>query len=385
MNILLLSYFFSVGLEGTAIVFINIAELLAKNGHKVWVVTNKFEGVKYPKHENLKIVFISSPQKYQKKQRTTIYDTIRYILSTVKTGTSIVRNEKIDIIHSNSGIAGLAGSIISKITSKNHILTIHNVYPKDFWKEWVKQPGNSKFKAFLGKIQQKIVIKSRYNVIHTVSELVKENIEKLGVKKQIIVIPNAIKFSEPCKVTTNPHQFVLISRLVFYKNAQVVIKALKIVKKQFPQISLIIIGDGPYRKTLENLVNEMDLEDNVIFKGTIVDEVKKNKIIAGSLALVFPSYYESFGLVILEAFAQKIPVLVSNQRPLSEIVENKKTGLLVSTHNENEWAKDLEYVIKNPQSSSEMGEAGRKSLEEQYNIGLMQKRVLKMYEEVYNK
>jgi len=385
MNILLLSYFFSVGLEGTAIVFINIAELLAKNGHKVWVVTNKFEGVKYPKHENLKIVFISSPQKYQKKQRTTINDTIRYILSTVKTGVSIVRNEKIDIIHSNSGIAGLAGSIISMITSKDHILTIHNVYPKDFWKEWTKQPGNSKFKAFLGKIQQKIVIKSRYTVIHTVSELVKENIEKLGVKKPIIVIPNAIKFSEPCKVTTNPQQFVLISRLVFYKNAQVVIKALKIVKKNFPQISLVIIGDGPYRKTLEELTNKMELEDNVIFKGTIVDEAEKNKIIAGSLALVFPSYYESFGLVILEAFAQKIPVLVSNQRPLSEIVENKKTGLLVSTHNENEWAKDLEYVIKNPQSSSEMGEAGRKSLEEQYNIGLMQKRVLKMYEEVYNK
>jgi len=385
MNILLLSYFFSVGLEGTAIVFINIAELLAKNGHKVWVVTNKFEGVEYPKHENLKIVFNSSPQKYQKKRSTTINDTIRYILSTVKTGFSIVRNEKIDIIHSNGGIAGLAGSIISKITSKNHILTIHNVYPQDFWEEWSKQPGNSKFKAFLGKIQQKIVIKSRYTVIHTVSELVKENIEKLGIKKQIIVIPNAIKFSEPCKMTTNLQQFVLISRLVFYKNAQVVINSLKYVKEKFPQVSLIVIGDGPYRKTLEELVDKMDLRGNVIFKGTVIDEVEKNKIIASSQAVIFPSYYESFGLVILEAFAQRIPVLVSNQRPFSEIVEDKKTGLLVSTHNENEWAKALEYVIKNPKNSSEMGEAGRKSLEEQYNLGLMGKRVIKMYNEVHDK
>ena len=384
MNILLLSYFFSVGLEGTAIVFINIAELLAKNGHKVWVVTNKFEGVKYPKHENLKIVFISSPQKYQKKQRTTIYDTIRYILSTVKTGASIVKNEKIDIIHSNGGFAGLAGSILSMITSKDHILTIHNVYPKDFWKEWAKQPGNSKFKAFLGKIQQNIVIKSRYTVIHTVSELVKENLEKLGVKKPIIVIPNAIKFSEPCKVTTNPHQFVLISRLVFYKNAQVVIKALKIVKKNFPQISLVIIGDGPYRKTLEELANKMELEDNVTFKGTIVDEAEKNKIIAGSLALVFPSYYESFGLVILEAFAQRKPVLASNKRPLSEIVENQKTGLLISPYDKDEWAKTLEFVLKEPIEAKKMGENGHNILKEKYTLEQMNNKIIDMYYNVVN-
>ena len=95
MNILLLSFFFSVGLEGTALVFVNIAELLAKNGHKVWVVTNKFEGVEYPKHSNLKIIFISSPQKYQKKQRT-YKNSIKYIFSSVKKGISITKNEKID-------------------------------------------------------------------------------------------------------------------------------------------------------------------------------------------------------------------------------------------------------------------------------------------------
>jgi len=118
MNILLLSYFFSAGLQGTAIVFINIAELLAKNGHKVWVVTKKFEGVDYPKHDNLKIVFISPPEKYQKKQKTSIKDTILYIISSIKIGVSITKKEKIDIIHSNGGIAGYAGSIIAMLTSK---------------------------------------------------------------------------------------------------------------------------------------------------------------------------------------------------------------------------------------------------------------------------
>ena len=237
MNILLLSYFFSVGLEGTAIVFINIAELLAKNGHKVWVLTNKFEGVDYPKHSNLKIVFISSPKKYQKKQRT-LSNSMKYIFANVKTGISITRNEKIDIIHSNGGLSGLAGSIISTLTSKSHILTIHNVYPDDFWNEWKKQPENSKLKAFLGKLQVKFVIKLKHTAIHTVSEPVKEKLVKLGVKKPIVVIPNAIKASESFNVSTNQNQFVLISRLVFYKNVQVILKALKTVKKKYQKYSL---------------------------------------------------------------------------------------------------------------------------------------------------
>jgi len=384
MNILLLSYFFSAGLEGTAIVFINIAELLAKNGHKVWVVTNKFEEINYPKHDNLKIVFISSPRKFQEKPRTTIKDTIQYIFSTVKTGLAITKNEKIDIIHSNGGIAGLAGSIISTLSSKSHILTIHNVYPKDFWEEWSKQPENSKFKAFLVKIQEKIVIKSRYIIIHTVSELVKENLVKLGVKKPIVVIPNAIRNTELYNVSTKPLQFVLISRLVFYKNVQIILKALKIVKKKFPQVSLTIIGDGPYRETLEELVDNLELRNNVSFKGRIIDEVEKNKLIVSSQALLHPSYYESFGLVILEAFSQKKPAIVSDIKPLSEIVEHKKTGLIVAPDNEKEWAKTIEYALSHPEEIAIMGERGIKVLEEQYNLEIYWDRISKMYEDVFN-
>jgi len=385
MKILLLSYYFSEGLEGTAIVFINIAELLAKNGHKVWVVTNKFEGVDYPKHNNLKIVFISSPKKYEKKRSTTIKDTTKYIFSSVKAGLAITKREKIDIIHSNSSIAGFAGSIISSFTSKKHILTIHNVYPHDYWKEWTKQPENSKFKAFLGKIQEKIAIKSRYTIIHTVSEFVKENLVKLGVKKQIVVIPNAIRSSKSYNVPIVPFQFVLISRLVFYKNVQIILKALKIVKKKFPQVSFIIIGDGPYRKTLEELVDNLQLENNVSFKGTVIDEVEKNKLIACSQALLHPSYYESFGLIILEAFSQKKPAIVSDLKPLSEIVEHKKTGLVVPPHNEKEWAKTLEYALSHPQDIAKMGERGRKVLEEHYNQDVFWKRISKMYQDVNNK
>ena len=144
----------------------------------------------------------------------------------------------------------------------------------------------------------------------------------------------------------------------------------------------MIIGDGPYRKTLENLVDNLELRDNVSFKGTIIDEEEKNKMIVSSQALLLPSYYESFGLVILEAFSQKKPAIVSDLKPLSEIVEHNKTGLVVPPHNEKEWAKTLEYAVSHPQEIAIMGERGRNVLEEQYNLDVFWNRISKMYKDI---
>jgi len=379
MKILLLSYYFSAGLEGTAIVFINIAKLLAKNGHKVWVVTNKFEGVNYPKHENIKIVFVSSPRKIQTIRKTTISDTIRFVFSTFRVGLSIAKKEKIDLIHSNSGIAGIAGSFISSLTSKPHIITIHSVYTEEFWREWTRQPGNSSFKAFLGKISEKLIVQSKHSAIHTVSEVVKDNLEKLGEKKPINVIPNAIQINDPIIEDVNPFQFIVISRLVVYKNVQVILKALKIVKKKFPKVNLLIMGDGPYRKTLEGLVDSLELQDNVKLLGTVMDEEEKNKYLASSQALLHASYYESFGLVILEAFSQKKPVIVSDIKPFSEIVEDGKNGILVPPNDEKKWAQAIISILSKPEDTSKMGESGRQTLKEKYSLEKMNAKIMDIY------
>jgi len=145
----------------------------------------------------------------------------------------------------------------------------------------------------------------------------------------------------------------------------------------------MIIGNGPYRKTLEELVDNLELRDNVNFKGTVIDEAEKYKLIASSQALLLPSNYESFGLVILEAFSQKKPAIVSDLKPLSQIVEHNKTGLVVPAHNEKEWAKTLEYALNHPKEIATMGERGRNVLQEQYNLNVFWNRISKMYDEIY--
>ena len=383
MNILLLSYHFLPGFEGSTSLITIIADLLAKSGHKVWVITHKFEGIEYKTHPNIKIVFVSS-ELFFGENKTSLLKTIRFTLAAIRAGLKIIKKEKIDIIHSNA-IAAPAGGWLSYLSSKKHIMLIHDLYSVDpnFWKEWKKQEGNSSFNVLLGKLLEKVYVNSRFAAIHTVSEASKDDLVKFGVKKPIFVIHNAIPIKEAETTKINQYQFVCVGRLVFYKNIQVVINAVILLKEKFPKINLIIIGKGPYRNKLEKLMKQNNLQENITFKGHVSNN-EKNKLISSSQALVFPSLFEGFGLVILEAFMQKKPVLVSNVRPLSDIVEHEKTGLVIPAHDEKEWAKAIERILDEQENASKMGITGRIVLEEKYTLEKMNDSILKMYAEIKN-
>jgi len=306
-------------------------------------------------------------------------------LALIKIGRQIIKKENIDIIHSEP-LPGLAGSILSWLTSTPQIVVIHDVFSiqKGLWKESLKQKEISKINATIRPIFEKIIIRKKHTAIHTVSEAVKQDLQRAGAKSPIYVIHNAIPINQITKLETNPFQLVSISRLTFYKNVQVAIKSLQIVKKSFPKVLLIIIGAGPYRKNLEQLVKELDLQENVVFKGH-VSEKEKKELLAQSQALVFPSKFEGFGMVILEAFEYFKPVLVSRVRPQSDIVEDKKTGLVLAPDDEVEWADAIKDLFNEPEIGAKMGENGRIALEEKYNLEIMTKNILHMYEDVIKK
>ena len=85
---------------------------------------------------------------------------------------------------------------------------------------------------------------------------------------------------------------------------------------------------------------------------------------------------------MLEAFAFKKPVIVSDVRPLSDIVENNKTGLIVSASDEKEWAEALVKIIKDPNMTNKMGHAGKELLEEKYSLEIMKGKLFTMYNDL---
>ena len=381
MNIILLSQFFSTTKGGGEYVFKTIAKVMAKNGHKVWVITNNVKGENYEESENLKIITVNPTLEYKGGIPPTFLDNIRYVINAFQKGRDIIKKQNIDVIHSNNFSPALAGSLISSFTNVPHITTIHDIfsiYDKEFWKKWAKQSNVSYTNARLVPFFEKLMMRFKFDCIHTVSEATKNDIQKIGTKKPICIIPNCLQEEEQVTIESKADQFVYLGRLVFYKNVEVILQAFKIVVKEFPDAKLIIAGEGPHKESLKELAIKLGVDNNTTFLGYITPQ-QKLKILSESGALLFPSTIEGFGLVILESFQQKRPVIVSNIPPMSDIVESEKTGLVLDPHDEKKWAEAIIRIIKNPQVSETMGEKGNQILKSNYSQKLFYENIIKMY------
>lgn len=381
MKILLLTQFFSTTKGGGEYVFKTIANNLAKNGHKVWVITNNVKNENYQESENLKIIIVKPTLEYKGGLPPSFSENIQYVINAFKEARKIIKKEKIEIVHSNNFSPSLAGSLISSFTKIPHITTIHDVfstYEKDFWKKWSKQSGVSYTNARLVPFFEKLMMLFRFDCIHTVSDATRDDIIHLGAKKPIHVIPNCIEYTEPAKAETKNKQFVYLGRLVFYKNVEMILRAWSIVVKKHPDARLVIAGDGPHKETLQEIAKN---QHNITFAGYVTPE-EKSRLLAESNALLFPSIIEGFGLVILEAFAQKRPVLVSNIPPMSDIVEDNKTGMILDPYDETRWAEAMISLVNNPENAKRMGEAGYQTLHKKYSQELFYEKLIKMYKDI---
>jgi glycosyltransferase involved in cell wall biosynthesis len=381
LNILFLSQFFSTTRGGGEYVVNLMAKKLAQDNHRIFVITNSIKGEDYQKYDNIKIIFVPPTLEYKGGLPPTFRDNIRYCIGAIRKGLGIIKKEKIDIIHSNNFAPALAGSILSSISSIPHITIVHDIFSlcgKNYWKMWGKQSDVSRLNVALAPLFERLMVKLRAYCIHTVSEATKEDLIKFGAKKPIYVIPNSVFYAKNSQISPNPVQFLYLGRLVFYKNLEVVIRALDIVKKSEPKVRLVIAGDGPHANSLVALVKKLKLEQNIEFAG-YVSEDEKTRLISGSNALVLPSLCEGFGLVILEAFAQKRPVLVSDIKPMSEIISHGKNGFVLGPHDEKVWAEHLLKMIKDPNQAIIMGKEGSNLLVTTFNQDLMYQKLMKMY------
>ena len=185
---------------------------------------------------------------------------------------------------------------------------------------------------------------------------------------KIVVIPNGINIGE---VTTNLTReesrtklglplktkiILFFGSLVPYKGPDVLLKAFKIIKKEFPEVKLIFGGRGPMVVELQSMAKKFDLEDDVIFLGFVEE---KDKALYYKSADIFslPStnMAESFGIVNLEAMASGIPVVGSNLGGIPDIIKEGKNGLLAKPRDHQSLANAILRLLKDDNLRHEMG------------------------------
>jgi phosphatidylinositol alpha-1,6-mannosyltransferase len=158
---------------------------------------------------------------------------------------------------------------------------------------------------------------------------------------------------------------VCVSRLMARKGQDELIRALPMVQQTSPMASLIIVGEGPYRKDLESQIKKYGLEKFVHLTGKVSQNDLSKWYAAGDI-FAMPCRtrmggwdVEGLGIVFLEGSATGLPVVVGDSGGAIDAVLDGETGYLVDGSNTNEIAERISYLISNPDVAKKMGEAGR--------------------------
>lgn len=199
-----------------------------------------------------------------------------------------------------------------------------------------------------------------------------------GIDDSNYVLPQNPNLKESLSISEDAYVLGTVARLDSIKNQKMMIKALKIVRQNYPETYLIIVGDGPERENLESFVSDLELSSCVILTGFREDAHLFYNIMD---IFLLTSFSEGTAMTLLEAMATGLPCIGTDVGGNPEIVRNRETGFIIPSDDENALAEKINCLFSNKTMMKNMGEAGRKIFEENFTVKKMVGSYQAMYDE----
>ena len=267
--------------------------------------------------------------------------------------------EMINIISTQDPFeTGIAGWLLARKFQIPLQIQIHTDFLSPyFWKE-----------SFLNKIRViigKFLIK-RADCLRVVSNRIKDSLllqpTIYNLQPSITVLPIFVDIE---KIKNTPASFdirkkypqfsfiiITASRLEKEKNISLAIDAMNELARRYPKIGMVIIGDGREKGKLKNLVAKYNLQKNVIFEGWQNDLISYYKT---ANVFLSASFYEGYGLAIVEALACGCPVVSSNAGIAGEIISEGENGFVCPVNDKNCFIRRIQEIMKVPSLKEKLG------------------------------
>jgi glycosyltransferase involved in cell wall biosynthesis len=208
----------------------------------------------------------------------------------------------------------------------------------------------------------------------------KEKMFQAGLpREKIYVKPNFVSDPKSLGQTNVFGEYALfVGRLSREKSVTTLIEA---YRHKHLRIPLKIVGDGPLRESLQADVQAAGLEDVIEFLGR-QEHLAVLSLMYKARFLVFPStWYETFGLTMVEAFACGLPVLASRLGSMAEIVEDGITGLHFEAGNSADLADKMQWANAHPEAMISMGKNARRAYEAYYTPEINYQQLIAIYKQ----
>jgi 1,2-diacylglycerol 3-alpha-glucosyltransferase len=336
----------------------SLARNLQAFGHEVHIITKNNDGV--PWKDNLPVIRLKGKVIAERLISPTVYKDLHRIL---KAGSY-------DIIHAHGLDSPLAmmSLLLARIRGIPCLMTSHSLVG----------PLPLKYPILMAA---RLLLRFADALIAVSSAVEQES--KAVFKGRLYRIPNGFDLRSPngavrsIPIDIENRRFVIttVSRMTRKKGVHdLVTIALRLLKK-YDNLLFLMIGEGPLRKKLESKVNELNLAQYFLFtgevsRGTVLDLLDKSDI------FVLPSPREAFGIVILEAFLKKVPVVARNHSGVSDLITHGETGLLAD--DDEQMARCIEELIGRPELAASLSAAAHQELH-RYRWQDIAKRVEEVY------
>ena len=185
-------------------------------------------------------------------------------------------------------------------------------------------------------------------------------------------VPAPLPFDPPC--------LLCVGRLIPDKGFDLAIAALVSVRESFPCVRLIIAGDGPERRALEEQVTHRNLSRSVEFLGWVPPD-QVSKLLNRATAVLMPSHREGLPSVAIEGALMARPIIATQVGGIPEVVINERTGLLVSEGDHEALARAILNLLHNARRAESFGDAARLRAQELFSFN----RYLNSYDDLYRK
>lgn len=301
---------------------------------------------------------------------------------TVKEVRKVIRDEQINIVHSNTGYDRTAGAFAARGTNAVHVTSCHSL-----------EPISHNITHF---------IRNRFLTRHFIAdgESIKKLIEQKNniPSKKITVIHNGINPEEMSRdsllrkeiraefgLKDNEALIGSVGRLVEFKGYKYLLTAFKIIVEKIPDAKLIIVGDGELMESLKAQARTLKINERVIFTG-FRDDLK-------AVYSAFDMYVNSsiegggelFPFSVLYAMAQGLPIVAAKVGDIPEMIQDNENGFLVPERSPYKIAEKVLELVNNPDLFITYGKTGRLMLNEKFTLEKMTDKIVNVYINAINR
>lgn len=338
-----------------------ISKRIAQRGIEIEIITPNNGPDDLPKVKNLKVVKLGNRSDPGSLLAQLIF---------VAQACFFVLKRDYDLIHAHAFLPGLTAWFLMFFKRIPAVFTVHGT-----------SLGTGLNNPVSAAIEGLILTKIRYNAQITVS---RDFLNLKNVNKDIVYIKNGVDVAkfEKVKASKFPDPtLIFVGRLHKQKNLPILLHSIKSLTSDLPNLKLLIAGEGLEKPKIEKIIKKLGLRKFVKLLGEVkgVDLVRLYK---ASHIFILPSIYEGQPLTLLEAWAAKLPLVVSKTGDCQYLVKDGYNGYLIKNPRDpSEITRVIKKALSN-QNLEKLSQAGYNLVRQQFSWEMSAAKTLQVYKNV---